>query len=98
MKIYNIFLLITPDVFTGLLISVLGFLLVVLFNKAMKAFESLTDLRMTGGLVQKDMVQAQKDIEQGRKDTLQHQQCIEKIEKEIAEIKYVINRRNHGNN
>ena len=46
MRINNTLLVIAPDAFTGLLITVIGFLLVSLFNKAVKAFETLSDLRL----------------------------------------------------
>ena len=59
MRMKSTILLIAPDAFTGLLITVVGFLLVSIFNKAVKAFETLTDLRMSGGLIQQEMKQAQ---------------------------------------
>ena len=90
MRMKSTILLIAPDAFTGLLITVVGFLLVSIFNKAVKAFETLTDLRMSGGLIQQEMKQAQKDIEQGKRDNECTQIEVENLAKDIAEIKHQI--------
>ena len=94
MRLNSTILLIAPDAFTGLLITVVGFLLVSIFNKAVKAFETLTDLRMSGGLVQQEMKQVQKDIEQGRKNNECTQNELENLAKEMAEIKHFIKNNN----
>ena len=91
----NTLLVIAPDAFTGLLITVIGFLLVSLFNKAVKAFETLSDLRLSGGLIQQDMKQAQKDIEQGKRCNEQTQNELENLVRDVAEIKHHI-KNNHG--
>ena len=95
MRLNNIILFIAPDAFTGLLITVVGFLLVSIFNKAVKAFETLSDLKLSGGLVQQRMEQVQKEVEQGRKDNECTQNCVDDLAKEIAEIKHHI-KNNHG--
>lgn len=95
MRINNTLLVIAPDAFTGLLITVIGFLLVSLFNKAVKAFETLSDLRLSGGLIQQDMKQAQKDIEHGKRCNEQTQNELENLVRDVAEIKHHI-KNNHG--
>lgn len=98
MKISNIYLLLTPDAFTGLLISGMGFLMVYIFNKAMEAFKTLSELKLSGGLVQKDIIQVQRDIEDNKINTQKNKQCIEDLEKKMVEFEHLLNRRNNGNN
>lgn len=84
MKPNTIYMNIQPDAFTGILLSILGFLVVGLFTKAIKAFDSLSELKTSHSNQGKDVTQVQKDIS--------------KLEKRMDDFEDNFNRKNHGRN
>lgn len=94
----NTLLLITPDGFIGILISAFTVICGYVFTKADKALGGLPDIKLAFGLMQRDLTQLQLDRKEDKEEIKSNRICIEKLEKELSEVKHLLNRRNDGNN